>query len=86
MISRMYAIKDELSGFSYPIPLPSDRDAKAWFQEKMINTKVMLDNPNDFALYYIGTYDTESATFIQHPSKDIKEIKKGVERNERSNS
>lgn len=85
MISRMYAVKDEMSGFTYPIPITNDRDAKAWFQERMESTKLMRDNPGDFNLYYLGTFDTESGTFIQHPQKDIKLIQKGVERDEHSN-
>lgn len=82
----MYAIKDEMSGYSYPIPLPNDRDAKGWFQDRMKESRVMRENPQDFNLYYLGTFDTESGTFVQHPQKDIVIIAKGVERDERSNS
>lgn len=84
MISKMYAVKDEMSGFTYPVPITNDRDAKAWFQERMEGTKLMRDNPADFSLYYVGTFDTESGTFIQHPQKDIKLIMKGVERDGRN--
>lgn len=76
MIYSMYSIKDELNGFTPPIPMLSDALAKRYFKDQLIGNPTMKNTPGDFSLYDMGTFDTESGTYIQKMG-DIKMIEKG---------
>lgn len=78
MIYKMYSNKDELSGFLPPIPFTNEEMAKRYFKTLMETNTDMLHNPEDFNLYYLGTYDTESGTFIMDKTEPQR-IAKGVD-------
>lgn len=64
-----YSIQDRKSGFSMPIPMTSpkrketDEIARRWFATQMHTDKTMENFPEDFRLYYIGVFDTETGEF-----------------------
>ena len=76
MIMKMYSIKDELNGFGGPIPFMSEEIAERWFKTNMIENVNMKNNPKDYSLWYMGTFDTESGTYICKAA-DIKLIQRG---------
>lgn len=59
---RLYALRDVKVGFLTPTVADSDAIATRQLQNAMrAGTGTLLDtHPEDFALYYIGTYDTAS--------------------------
>lgn len=70
MIIEQYSIKDRLNGFIPLQGLPNEPTAKRWFKEMMTTSTVMIQNPDDFTLWYMGTFDTDTGEFIS----EIKEI------------
>ena len=60
MINFVYAIKDELSEFAAPIMLGNDDIAKRYFKLQQDNTPLIKDNPTDFSIWKIGSYDTKT--------------------------
>ena len=77
MIMTMYAIKDELNGFTTPIPFVNEELAKRYFKDHMIGNPTMQNSKEDFTLWETGTFDTESGTYMNLPNGN-KLIEKGV--------
>lgn len=79
----MYSVHDNLKdgGFAPPIPFTNEEMAKRYFRTLTNRTPEMEDNKKDYSLYYLGTFDTESGTYIQDPGRDIKVVMEGVEVN-----
>lgn len=72
MIFNLYAIKDELSEFAAPMVIQDDTQAIRYFKNKVFENKMMLDNPEDFSIWRIGKYETETAIIeYQAPEKII---------------
>lgn len=73
MIYNMYAVKDAMTGkFLNPMFVEkseiADKDATRAFKSNLNNIKLWKDNPNDFDLYRVGSFDDEagaSATTIE---------------------
>lgn len=65
MILNMYSLKDSATGFKVPTTFDNDyvavRQYKAFVKENIL----MQSNPDDFALYRIGIFDTDSGLFTQ---------------------
>lgn len=80
MIMKMYSIHDKLNGYTTPIPFNSEDLAKRYFKDHFIGNPTIRNSPEDFSIAYMGTFDTESGTFIQEPDS-IKIIRKGIEEN-----
>lgn len=78
MIFKMYSVRDELRGYHAPIPFENEELAKRWFDDRMNQDNIMHDHPEDFNLYYMGTFDNESGTYVMMPA-DIKRVVKGVD-------
>lgn len=78
MIYNMYAIYDRLNGYTSPIPFINEELAIRYFKDHMIGNPTIRNTPEDFNLSYMGTFDTESGTYIQD-KKTIKIVKKGVD-------
>lgn len=76
MIFKMYSIKDELEGFAPVVPFTNEDIAKRYFRTHLEKTPVMASNKSDYSLWYLGTYDSESGTFIQ-TAKDIRLVMRG---------
>lgn len=65
MIMSMYSIKDELNGFTTPIPMSSEEVAKRYFKDQIIGNPTLTNSKEDFSLYYMGGFDTEVGIFAQ---------------------
>lgn len=76
MIYSMYSIKDELNGYTTPIPMLSDNIAKRYFKDQIMGNPTMGNTPEDFSIWKMGTFDTESGTYIQK-ADDIKLLERG---------
>lgn len=61
MIFNLYAIKDELSEFAAPLCIEDDAQAVRFFKNKVFENRMMMDNPEDFSIWKIGKYETETA-------------------------
>lgn len=71
MILEMYAIKDELNGFTTPIPINTEEIAKRYFKDQMLGNPTMTNSKEDFSLWKMGTFDTESGTYIGLPNGNV---------------
>lgn len=60
MILQLYSIKDRVQGFIPLVPHANEDVALRWYKEMMHENLTMKLSPNDFTLYYMGTYDTET--------------------------
>lgn len=65
MIFNMYAVKDAMTGkFLNPMFVEkseiADKDATRAFKSNLNNIKLWKDNPNDFDLYRVGSFDDEA--------------------------
>lgn len=65
MILNMYAIKDELNGFTAMIPFNNDELAKRYLFDQYIENPVIKNTPKDFSIWRIGAFDIETGTFSQ---------------------
>lgn len=66
MIMRVYSVKDELTGYMPPLTIVNEQAALRWFNN---NYRREHPNANDFHLYDVGSFDTESGTVIgQEPT------------------
>lgn len=61
----MYAIKDELNGYTTPIPFMKEELAKRYLKDQYHTNPTIKNTPEDFSLYRMGTFDTETGTYIQ---------------------
>ena len=65
MTYNIYTVKDELTGtFLNPSVINSDNEAKRIFKYQVNNTGVWKDNPEDFSLYKVATFDDETGTIV----------------------
>ncbi|UPW41636.1 nonstructural protein [Peromfec virus RodF8_33] len=61
MIYPLYSVQDAATGFLTPTMDSNDASALRNFRHAMIASRdVMHTHPSDFALYRIGSFDTES--------------------------
>ena len=68
MILEMYAIKDELNGYTVPIPFTSEEIAKRYLKDQVMGNPTVKNTAEDFSIWKIGTWDGESGTFIMLPN------------------
>lgn len=68
MIMDMYAIKDELNGYTVPIPFMSEEIAKRYLKDQYMGNPTIKNSAEDFSLWKIGTFNSESGTFIMTPN------------------
>ena len=62
----MYAIKDELNGFTCPIPIVSDEIAERYFKDQMIGNPTMTNTPKDFSLWKVGEFDSDTGLYTNN--------------------
>lgn len=63
MKNALYAIKDDMTDFSSPVALMARSDeelAKRYFRRMCQTTQIMIGNEDQFSLYKVGLYDTET--------------------------
>lgn len=63
MILDMYALKDELNGFTVPIPLSNDAIAARYLKDQYETNPTIKNSPQHFSIWKMGTFDTESGAF-----------------------
>ena len=68
MILQMYALKDELNGFTSPIPLMNDEIAARYLKDQYKTNPTIQNSPEHFSIWAMGTFDTETGKF----TSDIK--------------
>lgn len=69
MIMNLYAIKDELNGFTWPTPIPNDEMAKRHLREMITNNPSMKIEPKDFSIWRIGEFNTETGLISNNNPK-----------------
>lgn len=60
MIINIYAIKDELNGFTTAIPFPNDETAKRYFREQKKENLSVKITPEDYSIWKLGEFDNET--------------------------
>ena len=71
MILNMYALKDELNGFTSPIPFMSEELAKRYMKDQAISNPTISNSPKDFSIWRIGAYDTDTSKFQQSGEPEL---------------
>lgn len=66
MTLPMYALRDELNGFTSPIPFNNEEMAKRYLKDQVYTNPTIKNTTKDFSLWKIGEYDTETGLFIQN--------------------
>lgn len=62
---QIVSVKDELTGsFLAPQFIATKEEALRVFTYQINNTPIWKDNPEDFSLYALGTFDQETGTVI----------------------
>lgn len=62
----MYAIKDELNGFTSPIPFMNEELAKRYMKDQYNNNPTIANSPEDFSIWKTGEYNTETGYYKQY--------------------
>lgn len=63
MILKMYALKDELNGFTSPIPFTNDEMAKRYLRDQFEANPTVKNSPKDFSIWRVGEYESETGVF-----------------------
>ncbi len=68
-ISKLYSIRDTITD-SYEPPFTSvnDETAKRMFARIIKNVPTIYDNPQDFSLHSVGTFDSSNGNVYQFPA------------------
>ena len=61
----MYALKDELNGFTTPIPFMNEELAKRYLKDQYMTNPTVKNTPEDFSLWKVGEFDTETGEYKQ---------------------
>ena len=75
MTFGMYCIKDELSEYAAPVVVETEAQAKRYFRQMVETTKMMKDNPEDFSLWHVGIFESESGIIAGEKPKLIERAK-----------
>ena len=71
MIMQLYSIKDRLQGFIPPVPFTNEQIAQRWYKEMLGENLTMKMSPEDFSLYYIGEWDSETGEITNNDPKEV---------------
>lgn len=63
MIMTMYAMKDELNGYTTPIPFMTEDIAKRYLKDQYFGNVTVKNSPKDFSIWMIGEYDTDTSNY-----------------------
>lgn len=69
MILKMYAVKDELNGFTTPIPFPNDEIAKRYLLDQVKENPTIKNSPKDFSIWHVGEFDSELGKMLPAENK-----------------
>lgn len=65
MTLTMYALKDELNGFTTPIPFMNEELAKRYLKDQYMSNPTVKNTPEDFSLWKVGEFDSETGAYTQ---------------------
>ena len=71
MKMELYSIKDRLQGFIPPVPFANEQIAQRWYREMLSEQLTMKMSPEDFALYYIGEWDSDTGKITNNEPKEV---------------
>lgn len=72
MIMSFYAVRDLMTErFMAPALASSDQEAIRQFKSNINHINLWKDNPQDFDLWKLGTYDDETGEIMYKPSKVV---------------
>lgn len=72
MTYGLFSVKDELtSHFLAPVMMLNEDEAKRQFKSQVNNIQLWKDNPSDFSLYKLGSFDEDSGEILYKPEKII---------------
>ena len=60
MTLKLFSIKDKHNGFIPPIPFPNEEVAQRWYKEMRAENITMKYSPEDFSLWEIGMWDSDT--------------------------
>lgn len=63
MTIKMYSIKDELNGYTTPIPIASEELAKRYFKEQVITNPTIKNSKEDFSLWKLGEFNPKTGEY-----------------------
>lgn len=75
MIMQMYGLKDELNGYTTPIPFMNEELAKRYLKDQYKSNVTVKNSPEDFSLWHMGEFDTETGEYKQLGIKLIERAK-----------
>lgn len=68
----LFSVKDELtSHFLAPVMMLNEDEAKRQFKSQVNNIQLWKDNPSDFSLYKLGSFDEDTGEILYKPEKII---------------
>lgn len=56
----LYSMKDELNGFTCPIPLPNDEIATRYLKDQTNENPTIRNSPEHFSIWKVGEFDSET--------------------------
>lgn len=68
MMKKVYCIKDRLQGFLSPFTDTNDEVAMRNFDAGCKNNNIIYFNPEEFSLWRVGEFDTDSGQLVSLPS------------------
>ena len=68
---EMYSIKDELNGYTVPIPILSEDLAKRYFKDQILGNPTMKNSKEDFSIWHMGKFDQETGVYQSENPKLI---------------
>lgn len=69
MITKIYSVRDVKVGFMPPTVFQNDDVANRSFQSDVLSSNgVLLTHPDDFSLYCLGSFDTETGEIVVNSS------------------
>lgn len=72
MTYGLFSVKDELtSHFLAPVMMMNEDEAKRQFKSQVNNIQLWKDNPSDFSLYKLGSFDEDTGEILYKPEKII---------------
>ena len=66
---RLYSLKDRLNGYTPPIPFAMDEVAQRWFKEMMSENTTVKLSPDDFSLWYMGEFNTDTGELTDNENR-----------------
>lgn len=76
MTMTLYALKDELNGFTSPIPFMNEELAKRYLKDQVMTNPTVKNTPEDFSIWRLGEFDTDTGAWTQS-NKSVELVERG---------